>query len=102
MIPKGRIAASILPGHVRIFWEVGAFTNLRLLGVVVVSIFLQLGLHHIPWSQDLFQIGDLPLADCALALGLGLIPVSILELTKLARRLGRRSRPQEPARATVT
>ncbi|MDQ2643304.1 MAG: cation-translocating P-type ATPase [Myxococcota bacterium] len=79
----------------RIFWEVGAFTNLRLLGVVVVSIFLQLGLHHIPWSQDLFQIGDLPLADCALALGLGLIPVSILELTKLARRLGRRSRPQE-------
>jgi Ca2+-transporting ATPase len=86
----------------RLFWEVGAFTNLRLLGVVVVSVFLQIGLHHIPWTQLLFQIGDLPLADCALALGLGLIPVSILELTKLARRLGRRSRPQAPARTTVT
>jgi Ca2+-transporting ATPase len=77
----------------RIFWEVGAFTNLRLLGVVVVSVFLQLGLHHIPWTQKLFQIGALPLSDCALALGLGLIPVTILELTKLARRLGHRGTP---------
>jgi hypothetical protein len=78
----------------RIFWEVGAFTNLRLLGVVVVSVFLQLGLHHIPWTQELFKVGDLPLADCALALGVGLIPVSILELTKLARRLWRRGKPE--------
>ncbi|MCG3174805.1 MAG: Calcium-transporting ATPase 1 [Myxococcota bacterium] len=71
----------------RLFWEVGAFTNLRLLGVVAVSLFLQIGLHHIPWTQALFQIGDIPLADCALALGLGLIPVSLLELTKFVRRL---------------
>jgi Ca2+-transporting ATPase len=77
----------------RTFWEVGAFTNLRLLAIVLVSIFLQLGLHHIPFSQELFQIGDLPLADCALALVLGLIPVSILELTKLVRRLPRGSGP---------
>jgi Ca2+-transporting ATPase len=70
----------------RIFWEVGAFTNLRLLGVVIVSVFLQLGLHHIPWAQDLFQLQDLPLADAGLALGLGLIPVSVLEIRKLVRR----------------
>lgn len=41
-----------------------------------------------------FKVGDLPLADCALALGVGLIPVSILELTKLARRLWRRGKPE--------
>ncbi len=76
----------------RIFWEVGAFTNVRLLGVVAISVFMQLGLHHIPWTQELFQIGALPLSDCALSLGLGLIPVSVLELTKLARRMGHRNR----------
>jgi Ca2+-transporting ATPase len=70
----------------RLFWEVGAFTNLRLLGVVVISIFMQLGLHHLPWTQALFQVGALPLDDCALALGLGLIPVSVLELAKLVHR----------------
>jgi Ca2+-transporting ATPase len=70
----------------RLFWEVGAFTNLRLLGVVLVSSLVQLGIHHIPATQELFRIGDLPLADCVLAFGLGLVPVSVLELTKLLRR----------------
>jgi len=74
----------------RLFWEVGAFTNLRVLGVVLVSVLVQLGIHHIPATQELFQIGDLPLADCALAFGLGLVPVSVLELGKLARRVVQR------------
>ncbi|MCC7383972.1 MAG: cation-translocating P-type ATPase [Deltaproteobacteria bacterium] len=68
------------------FWEVGAFTNLRLFGIVVVSIALQLGLHHIPATQALFEIGDLPLSDCGLALALGLVPVSMVELSKVVRR----------------
>jgi Ca2+-transporting ATPase len=75
----------------RLFWEVGAFTNVRLLGVVALSVFLQLGLHHIPGAQALFQIGDLPLSDCALVLGLGLIPGTVLELSKIVRRLGHRA-----------
>jgi Ca2+-transporting ATPase len=75
----------------RLFWEVGAFTNLRVLGVVAVSGLLQLGMHHIPVTQDLFQIGALPLADCILAFGLGLVPVSVLELDKLRRRIRRGS-----------
>jgi Ca2+-transporting ATPase len=83
----------------RLFWETGAFTNLRLLGVVVFSIVLQLGLHHLPWTQTLFQLGPLSLSDCVLALGLGLIPVSVLELTKLARRLVRRGPSRGAARA---
>ncbi|MFZ5471549.1 MAG: cation-translocating P-type ATPase [Myxococcota bacterium] len=70
----------------RLFWEVGAFTNLQLLGVVVVSLLVQLGIHHIPATQALFQIGALSLGDCALTLTLGLIPVTVLELHKLARR----------------
>lgn len=83
----------------RLFWEVGAFTNLRVLGVVAVSVLLQLGMHHIPVTQKLFQIGALPLADCALALGLGLVPVSILELSKLLRRL--RTAPSKTAKAVA-
>lgn len=70
----------------RVFWEVGAFTNLRLLAIVLVSAMVQLGLHHIPATQKLFQLGALSLADCLLALGVGLIPVTLIELQKLARR----------------
>ena len=70
----------------RLFWEVGALSNLKLLGVVIVSSLVQLGIHHIPATQALFRIADLSLMDCALSLGLGLVPVTIIELEKLLRR----------------
>jgi Ca2+-transporting ATPase len=70
----------------RLFWEVGAFTNLRLLGVVVVSVLLQLGIHHIPAAQAMFEIDALSAADCALTLLVALGPVTVIELSKLAPR----------------
>ena len=77
----------------RLFWEVGAFTNLRLLGIVLVSFLVQLGLHHIPFAQTLLGTARLSTADCALSVALGLIPVSILECAKLVRRIAGRSAP---------
>ena len=74
----------------RLFWEVGAFTNLRLLGVVVLSVVLQIGIHHIPAAQAIFEIGPLSMADCALTLLVALCPVTAIELAKLARRWGAR------------
>jgi P-type Ca2+ transporter type 2C len=70
----------------RLFWEVGAFTNLRLVGIVLLSGLLQIGLHHIPFTQRLLGTSPLSLADCALSVALGLIPVSVLECWKLLRR----------------
>ncbi len=71
----------------RPFWEVGVFTNLRLLGIVVVSMLVQLGIHHIPATQQLFQIGPLSLHECILSLALGCVPLIILECAKLLRRV---------------
>ncbi len=70
----------------KLFWEVGPFSNIRLLGVVVVSVLVQLGIHHVPALERLFQITTLSAPDCALTLASGLIPVTVLELSKLVRR----------------
>jgi P-type Ca2+ transporter type 2C len=70
----------------KLFWEVGAFSNLVLLAVVSVSVVVQIAIHHMPFTEDLFQIGHVSLGDCTLSLLLGLIPVSVIELGKLARR----------------
>jgi Ca2+-transporting ATPase len=70
----------------RVFWEVGAFTNLWLLGVVLFSVLMQIGMHHIPVAQAMFQIGPLSAADCALTVAVGLVPVTVIEILKLARR----------------
>jgi Ca2+-transporting ATPase len=69
----------------RVFWQTGVFGNLTLLAVVAISVGLQLGIHHIPAAQQLFGIGPVTLETCGVALLLGLIPVTVLELAKLVR-----------------
>jgi Ca2+-transporting ATPase len=70
----------------RVFWEVGAFTNMRLLGVVVFSVLMQLGFHHMPAAQAVFEIGPLSAADCVLTLLVASVPVTVIEVGKLVRR----------------
>jgi Ca2+-transporting ATPase len=57
-----------------------------LLGVVVVSVLIQLGIHHIPAAQAVFEIGPLSVADCVLTLLVALGPVTAIEVAKLVRR----------------
>ena len=70
----------------RIFWEVGVFTNLRLLGVVVFSVLMQLGIHHMPAAQAVFDISPLSAADCVMTLLVALGPVTAIEVGKLVTR----------------
>lgn len=70
----------------RLFWETGAFKNLALLGVVLASVLIQLGIHHIPATRSIFRIGAISLSDCILSLVIGLLPVTFVECGKLVRR----------------
>ena len=70
----------------KLFWQVGAFSNVILLGVVVLSIGLQLGLQHLEPARRIFGLEQISLWACLLTLLIALIPVSVLELFKLARR----------------
>lgn len=85
----------------RLFWEMGAFTNVTLLGVVLVSALVQIGIHHIPGTERLFQIGTISMEDCALSVLIGLVPVSVVECAKLVRRRARRARSTPGARAGI-
>ena len=70
----------------RIFWSVGAFTNLRLLGVVLASALVQVAIHGWSRSQSFFGIGSLSPEEWTVAVAIGLAPVSVIELLKLSRR----------------
>jgi Ca2+-transporting ATPase len=74
----------------KLFWEVGVFSNLRLLGIVGVSAALQIAMHHVPFTQEIFALTPISLRECLISLGLGLIPVSVLELSKVPGRWARR------------
>jgi Ca2+-transporting ATPase len=81
----------------KLFWEVGAFTNLRLLAVIAASALIQAAMPQIPALARLFQIPALSPAEIAASLGLGLVPVTVLELTKLVRRVRGVGAPETPA-----
>ncbi|MCA9681240.1 MAG: cation-translocating P-type ATPase [Myxococcales bacterium] len=71
----------------RLLWQVGALRNLWLVGVVVLSLLMQLGLYQLAFTRELFSLGRLSWADMGLGLALGFIPVSVLEISKLIRAL---------------
>jgi Ca2+-transporting ATPase len=71
----------------RTLWGVGALGNKRLLVVIVGSVLLQAGIHHVGVLREALGLVVLPLADFGLALLVGLVPVSLVEGAKLVRRL---------------
>jgi Ca2+-transporting ATPase len=74
----------------RIFWEVGIFSNLWLLAVILLTTFLQLSLHYIPLAQQVFALRPLSLEDILFVLPFALIPISVIEMKKVVLRyLGR-------------
>ncbi|HKP64184.1 MAG TPA: cation-translocating P-type ATPase [Polyangiales bacterium] len=70
----------------RPFWRVPLFSNISLLAVIVVSAALQIAIHHIPFTQELFGVGTISAMDCLLSLVLGLLPLAAAELLKAALR----------------
>lgn len=78
--------------EVKPIWQVGLWSNMRLLGVVAASFALQLAIHHLPALQRLFDTAPLALGQCLAWIGLGAVPLAILELRK-ALRQSRRGRP---------
>jgi Ca2+-transporting ATPase len=87
----------------RVVWQVGALGNVVLLAVVAVSIAAQLALHQVGALRGLFGLTPLSWTDGALLVALGLCPVTVLELGKLAAaHLGRCRTGSAPAGGALT
>jgi Ca2+-transporting ATPase len=72
----------------RTMFEVGLLSNLWLFLVITISFSLQLLIHQIPVLQALFGTSSFTFEHCAIWLGLGFIPLAVLETRKalLSRR----------------
>lgn len=74
----------------RIFWQVGALSNLWLLGVVLLTGLIQLALHFLPLTQEILGLQPLAMNELLLIGALALLPISLIELKKLGNIIGRR------------
>jgi Ca2+-transporting ATPase len=66
--------------------EVGLMSNGRLFAIVSVSFGLQLTLLHAPWFAAVFGTAPPSLADGAVSVALGMVPMAAIELGKVLRR----------------
>jgi Ca2+-transporting ATPase len=71
-----------------VHWQVGAFTNLHLVAVVGISVLVQVSFPAIPAVREVFSLHAMTLRETLITIALGLIPVSVFELSKLVRSRG--------------
>ncbi len=70
----------------RVFFATGVFSNRVLIGVLAGSFMLQLGVVAFEPTQRLFRLSTLDWEHVAIALGAGLISVTLIEVFKLVSR----------------
>ncbi len=70
----------------RVALEVGLLSNPRLLGVMVLTIALHLGLVALPFTNALFDLGPFSWKVMGISMLLGLVPATFIEVWKLVRR----------------
>jgi Ca2+-transporting ATPase len=73
--------------HDRVLFEVGLFSNMRLVGVVALTLAAQLALHYVPALATYFDVGPIHFAHDAWIFAIALVPVTLIELSKLVRRV---------------
>jgi P-type Ca2+ transporter type 2C len=78
-----------------VYWQVGALTNVPLIAVVAFSALVQVSLGHMAFTRSFLRVHAMSATDTALCLALGLIPVTVLELTKLLPRARRAAAAEE-------
>jgi P-type Ca2+ transporter type 2C len=71
---------------VKTIWQVGLFSNMRLVLVVLASFALQLAIHDLPALQRLFGTAPISFRQCVTWMALGAVPLTVLELGKRMRR----------------
>ncbi len=71
----------------RTIWEVGLLSNMRLFAVVLVSFALQIVIVQTPLIEWVFDTRPLTVEQCLVAIGLGVIPLIIIQTSRaIARR----------------
>jgi Ca2+-transporting ATPase len=77
--------------HTRTLPELGLFTNPHLLGAILISGLLQLGVVALPFAQRMFETTSLDGGEWLIVFGLALLPVTIIEIAKLILSAARKS-----------
>ncbi len=66
--------------------QIGLFSNMYLIGAIVIGFILQLAVITIPFLADAFKVQNLSLGDWSLVIALALVPLLVNEIIKVFMR----------------
>ena len=69
-------------------WEAGIFTNLFLLGAVLLTFGLQMAVVYLPFLQNIFKTESLSLLELGISLGASMLVLLVIDGAKLLKRAG--------------
>jgi P-type Ca2+ transporter type 2C len=69
------------------FFQIGPFSNMALIGAVILTFLLQMGVVYLPFMQEIFDTQALPLRDLLISLGLATSLFIAVEIQKWIIRL---------------
>ncbi|BCJ92703.1 ATPase [Anaerocolumna cellulosilytica] len=75
-------------------FQVGIFSNLYLVGAIIVGFILQLGVISIPFLANAFKVHNLSLRDWGIVLVFALIPLAVNEIIKIFMRMAEKKEDQ--------
>ena len=78
----------------KVLWEIGPLGNLRLVAVIALSALLQVAILLTSVGRRLFQLAEVSPGAVGIAALCGLVPITLLEIGKLVRRLVRARTPR--------
>lgn len=69
-------------------FQIGVFSNMYLIGAIIIGFILQLGVISVPFLANAFNVTNLNLKDWDLVIGFALIPLIVNEIIKIFMRAG--------------
>lgn len=71
---------------IKSIFQIGLFSNMYLIGAIIVGFILQLGVISVPFLANSFKVHNLSLGDWGLVIGFSLVPLLVNELIKIFMR----------------
>lgn len=72
---------------IKSLWSIGPFTNMYLIGAIIIGIFIQFIVIQIPFFANAFGVHALPFRDMVIVIGFALVPLIVNEILKGINRI---------------
>jgi Ca2+-transporting ATPase len=67
-------------------FKLGLFSNKPLLGAVILTVLLQMGVIYLPWANEIFRTSPLTLGEMAMCVGLSVVVMIAVEIEKAIKK----------------